>query len=135
MPPPQNSASPIDSGLSTPSVSNSAHKKTSMLSLGPLLKGSSSRRNLQGDKSDGKSGKESTRGRDTDKEKAERPKKDGEGRISVLIGRRRGKVWRGIPTRREPEGHNDDVRIKEGQILKGTRRRVGKDTELNRKKQ
>ncbi|THH07192.1 hypothetical protein EW146_g9392 [Bondarzewia mesenterica] len=92
MPPPQNSASPIDSSLSTPSVSNSAHKKTSMLSLGSLLKGSSSRRNLQGDKSDGKSGKESTRGRDTDKEKAERPKKDGEGRISVLMGRRRGKT-------------------------------------------
>ena len=90
--PTQSSISPIDSSLSTPSVTNSAQKKSSMLSLGSLLKGSSSKRNLQGDKSDGKSGKESTRSKDSDKEKDKSKKDDKEGRISVLMGRRRGKV-------------------------------------------
>ncbi|KAI0043563.1 hypothetical protein FA95DRAFT_1609296 [Auriscalpium vulgare] len=96
---PKQSASPIDSSMSTPPAPTSAHKKTSMLGLGSLLKGSSSKRNLHGDKSDaGKSDRESRRGKDTDKEKSdkEKAKKDdkdrSESRISVLMGRRRGKT-------------------------------------------
>ncbi|KAI0318052.1 hypothetical protein OF83DRAFT_1163637 [Amylostereum chailletii] len=86
------STSPIDSSLSTPSVPTSAHKKSSMLGLGSLLKGSSSKRNLQAD--DPRSDKESRRG--TDKEDTPKTKKDdkdrSESRISVLMGRRRGKT-------------------------------------------
>ncbi|TFK46040.1 hypothetical protein OE88DRAFT_1708135 [Heliocybe sulcata] len=66
------------------------HKKSSIMSLGSLLKGSSSRKSLQ-DKSDPKSGKES--GKASDKEKSKKDDKDrSESRISVLMGRKRGKT-------------------------------------------
>ena len=87
--------SPVDSSLSTPS---GAHKKTSIISLGSLLKGSTSRRNLQAGKDEPRSDRESRRARDTDggksdKEKAKKEEKDrSESRISVLMGRKRGKV-------------------------------------------
>ena len=87
--------SPVDSSLSTPS---GAHKKTSIISLGSLLKGSTSRRNLHAGKDEPKSDRESRRARDTDggksdKEKAKKEEKDrSESRISVLMGRKRGKV-------------------------------------------
>ena len=86
--------SPVDTSLSTPS---GAHKKSSIISLGSLLKGSSSRRNLQAGKDDPRSDKESRRGRDTDggksdKEKAKKDKDRSESRISVLMGRKRGQV-------------------------------------------
>ncbi|KAI0262949.1 hypothetical protein BC834DRAFT_889829 [Gloeopeniophorella convolvens] len=92
---PRELPSPVDNSMSTPS---GAHKKTSMLSLGSLLKGSSSRRNLQAGKDDSKSDRESRRGRDTDggksdKEKSKKDDKDrSESRISVLMGRKRGKT-------------------------------------------
>ncbi|KAH9967913.1 hypothetical protein BC827DRAFT_1152282 [Russula dissimulans] len=92
---PRDPVSPVDSSLSTPPA---AHKKSSLISLGSLLKGSSSRRNLQAGKDDPRSDKESRRGRDTDggksdKEKAKKEEKDrSESRISVLMGRKRGKV-------------------------------------------
>jgi dual specificity tyrosine-phosphorylation-regulated kinase 2/3/4 len=87
--------SPVDSSLSTPS---GAHKKTSIISLGSLLKGSTSRRNLQAGKDEPRGDRESRRARDTDggksdKEKAKKEEKDrSESRISVLMGRKRGKV-------------------------------------------
>ena len=87
--------SPVDSSLSTPP---SAHKKTSIISLSSLLKGSTSRRNLQAGKDEPRSDRESRRARDTDggksdKEKAKKEEKDrSESRISVLMGRKRGKV-------------------------------------------
>ncbi|EPQ58536.1 hypothetical protein GLOTRDRAFT_104421 [Gloeophyllum trabeum ATCC 11539] len=66
------------------------HKKSSIMSLGSLLKGSSSKRSLQ-DKSDPKSTKESSR--TSDKERAKKDDKDrSESRISVLMGRKRGKT-------------------------------------------
>lgn len=92
---PRDPVSPVDSSLSTPS---GAHKKSSIISLGSLLKGSSSRRNLQSGKDDPKSDRESRRARDTDggkseKEKAKKDDKDrSESRISMLMGRKRGKV-------------------------------------------
>ena len=67
-------------------------KKTSVFGLPSLLKGSSSRRSLHSDKekSDSKSGKEDGR---SDKEKGKKEDKDrSESRISVLMGRKRGKV-------------------------------------------
>ncbi len=87
--------SPVDSSLSTPP---GAHKKTSIISLSSLLKGSNSRRNLQAGKDEPRSDRESRRARDTDggksdKEKAKKEEKDrSESRISVLMGRKRGKV-------------------------------------------
>ena len=93
---PRDPVSPVDSSLSTPP---GAHKKSSIISLGSLLKGSSSRRNLQSGKDDPKSDKESRRARDTDggkseKEKAKKDDKDrSESRISMLMGRKRGKVY------------------------------------------
>ena len=87
--------SPVDSSLSTPPA---AHKKTSIMSLGSLLKGSTSRRNLQAGKDEPRSDRESRRARDTDggksdKEKSKKEEKDrSESRISVLMGRKRGKV-------------------------------------------
>ena len=92
---PRDPVSPVDSSLSTPP---GAHKKSSLISLGSLLKGSSSRRNLQAGKDEPRSDRESRRGRDTDggksdKEKAKKEEKDrSESRISVLMGRKRGKV-------------------------------------------
>jgi dual specificity tyrosine-phosphorylation-regulated kinase 2/3/4 len=87
--------SPVDSSLSTPP---GAHKKTSIISLSSLLKGSTSRRNLQAGKDEPRSDRESRRARDTDggksdKEKTKKEEKDrSESRISVLMGRKRGKV-------------------------------------------
>ncbi|KAH8983603.1 hypothetical protein EDB86DRAFT_242643 [Lactarius hatsudake] len=87
--------SPVDSSLSTPP---GAHKKSSIISLGSLLKGSSSRRNLQSGKDDPKSDREGRRARDTDggksdKEKVKKDDKDrSESRISMLMGRKRGKT-------------------------------------------
>jgi dual specificity tyrosine-phosphorylation-regulated kinase 2/3/4 len=65
--------------------------------LGSLLKGSSSRRNLQAGKDETRRDKESGRVRDTDggksdKEKAKKEKDRSESRISVLMGRKRGQV-------------------------------------------
>ena len=90
---------PNTSSLSTPST----NRKSSVLSLGipSLLKGSSSRKSLHGgDKSD--TGRDSDRdvgrSKQKDKEKTERSKlkkeekERSESRISVLMGRKRGKV-------------------------------------------
>ena len=101
---PRDPVSPVDSSLSTPP---GAHKKSSIISLGSLLKGSSSRRNLQSGKDDPKSDRESRRARDTDggksdKEKAKKDDKDrSESRISMLMGRKRGKVYYLLAIRRE----------------------------------
>ncbi|CAE6436620.1 unnamed protein product [Rhizoctonia solani] len=73
------------SGISGPP---SATKKTSVLNLGSLLKGSSSRKSMggSGDKSDtNKSGEEKERKKKEDKERSE-------SRISALMGRKRGKT-------------------------------------------
>lgn len=67
-------------------------KKSSVFGLPSLLKGSSSRRSLHSDKekSDSKSGRDDGR---SDKEKTKKDEKDrSESRISVLMGRKRGKV-------------------------------------------
>ncbi|KII88871.1 hypothetical protein PLICRDRAFT_175129 [Plicaturopsis crispa FD-325 SS-3] len=112
-------ASPNDysmSTLSTPSTPGTAHKKSSVLSLGlpSLLKGSSSRRSLHGDRSDSKEAKETQRAvRDAEKEKEKREKvekerqkkedKDrSESRISVLMGRRRGKTMSSTDRKMKP---------------------------------
>jgi dual specificity tyrosine-phosphorylation-regulated kinase 2/3/4 len=92
---PREPVSPVDSSLSTPP---GAHKKSSIISLGSLLKGSSSRRNLQAGKDEPRSDRESRRARDTDggksdKERVKKEEKDrSESRISALMGRKRGKV-------------------------------------------
>ncbi|KAF9228620.1 hypothetical protein BS17DRAFT_772257 [Gyrodon lividus] len=72
-------------------------KKSSVLSLGlPSLLKSSSRRSLHGDKSDTGTSKETRnnlRTRDAEKEKSKQDQKDrSESRISVLMGRKRGKT-------------------------------------------
>ncbi|KAK0445384.1 hypothetical protein EV421DRAFT_1890266 [Armillaria borealis] len=74
--------------------STSAHKKSSMLSLGlpSLLKGSSSRKSLHSDSRE--SVKDSPR-KDSEKARSEKKKEDkerSESRISVLMGRKRGKT-------------------------------------------
>ncbi|KAI0362771.1 hypothetical protein OH77DRAFT_1467846 [Trametes cingulata] len=84
-----------DTSLSSPVVPGSA-KKSSVLSLGlpSLLKGSSSRRSLHSDKekSDVKSGRENATS-SSDREKQKKDDKDrSESRISVLMGRKRGKT-------------------------------------------
>lgn len=90
---------PHTSSLSTPST----NRKSSVLSLGipSLLRGSSSRKSLHGgDKSDtGRdSDRDANRSKQKEKEKAERSKlkkeekERSESRISVLMGRKRGKV-------------------------------------------
>ena len=90
---------PSTSSLSTPST----NRKSSVLGLGipSLLKGSSSRKSLHGgDKSDtGKdSDRDANRSKQKEKEKTERSKlkkeekERSESRISVLMGRKRGKV-------------------------------------------
>jgi dual specificity tyrosine-phosphorylation-regulated kinase 2/3/4 len=92
---PREPVSPVDSSLSTPP---GAHKKSSIISLGSLLKGSSSRRNLQAGKDEPRSDRESRRTRDidggkSDKERGKKEEKDrSESRISALMGRKRGKV-------------------------------------------
>ena len=90
------SGSPVkDSSRTVPSTPAS-HKKSSVLSLGlPSLLKSSSRRSLHGDKSDtgGKETRDNLRARDAEKEKSKQDPKDrSESRISVLMGRKRGKV-------------------------------------------
>ena len=90
---------PSTSSLSTPST----NRKSSVLGLGipSLLKGSSSRKSLHGgDKSDtGRdSDRDTSRSKQKEREKAERSKlkkeekERSESRISVLMGRKRGKV-------------------------------------------
>ncbi|KAI9569102.1 hypothetical protein HD554DRAFT_2204797 [Boletus coccyginus] len=98
---PRTSGSPVkDSSRVVPSTPGS-HKKSSVLSLGlPSLLKSSSRRSLHGDKSDAGTGKETRdglRSRDAEKEKEKEkrkqdPKDRSESRISVLMGRKRGKT-------------------------------------------
>jgi dual specificity tyrosine-phosphorylation-regulated kinase 2/3/4 len=92
-----------DNSLSSPSTpgSASAHKKSSVLSLGSLLKGSSSRKSLHSDKSDYFPEKEGRQSFEKSREKAEKEKKKddkdrSESRISVLMGRKRGKVGRKV---------------------------------------
>ncbi|KZT11457.1 uncharacterized protein LAESUDRAFT_692333 [Laetiporus sulphureus 93-53] len=85
-----------DSRLLSPSATGPSQKKSSVLSLGlpSLLKSSSSRRSLHSDKekNDSKSGKED-QGSKSDKEKHKKDEKErSESRISVLMGRRRGKT-------------------------------------------
>ncbi|KAI6019703.1 hypothetical protein F5J12DRAFT_925847 [Pisolithus orientalis] len=84
-----------------PTTSSTSQKKSSVLSLGlpSLLKGSSSRRSLHGDRSDTGTGKEardsggSHKTREGEKAKAKQDLKDrSESRISVLMGRKRGKA-------------------------------------------
>ncbi|KAI0646766.1 hypothetical protein C8Q79DRAFT_1067692 [Trametes meyenii] len=83
-----------ETSLSSPTVPGSA-KKSSVLSLGlpSLLKGSSSRRSLHSDKekSDAKSGRENATS-SSDREKKKDDKDRSESRISVLMGRKRGKT-------------------------------------------
>lgn len=86
----------------SPLTPSTAQKKASVLSLGipSILKGSSSRRNLQSDKESSVS-KDSARMRKTAKEsdsdapksKKAEDRERSESRISVLMGRRRGKVF------------------------------------------
>ena len=90
-------SSPIRDPSRTAPNTPGSHKKSSVLSLGlPALLKSSSRRSLHGDKSDAGTGKEtrdSGRSRDAEKEKSKQDPKDrSESRISVLMGRKRGKV-------------------------------------------
>lgn len=91
------SHSPVhDTSMTSPSVSTS-HKKSSVLSLGlpSLLKGSSSRRSLHSDreKSDSKSARDTSTSKDSDRESKKKDDKDrSESRISVLMGRKRGKA-------------------------------------------
>lgn len=85
---PPSATSPIkDTPLTSPTT-----KKSSVFGLPSLLKGSSSRRSLHSDKekSDSRSAKEEAR---AEKEKHKKDEKDrSESRISVLMGRKRGKV-------------------------------------------
>ncbi|KAI0688750.1 hypothetical protein BC835DRAFT_285298 [Cytidiella melzeri] len=89
-------------------VPSSSHKKSSVLmGLPSLLKGSSSRRSLHSDKekSDAKSAKEEARhARDAEKERQKRDDKErSESRISVLMGRKRGKTLSSAqPKKQEP---------------------------------
>ena len=89
--------SPVKDPPRTAPTTPGSHKKSSVLSLGlPSLLKSSSRRSLHGDKSDAGTGKETRdglRSRDPEKEKSKQDPKDrSESRISVLMGRKRGKV-------------------------------------------
>jgi dual specificity tyrosine-phosphorylation-regulated kinase 2/3/4 len=104
------SSPPKDYNYPSQSVPGSSQKKSSVLSLGipSLLKGSSSRRSLHINKSDSKDSlNESKRAKDAEKsereaaketaklqkEKQKKEDKDrSESRISVMMGRKRGKV-------------------------------------------
>ncbi|KAG1883074.1 hypothetical protein F4604DRAFT_1649791 [Suillus subluteus] len=86
-----------ESSRAVPITPASSQKKSSVLSLGlPSLLKSSSRRSLHGDKSDpgtSKESKESARSKDSEKEKSKQDQKDrSESRISLLMGRKRGKT-------------------------------------------
>ncbi|TCD60316.1 hypothetical protein EIP91_010354 [Steccherinum ochraceum] len=77
------------------SIPGSAHKKSSVLSLGlpSLLKGSSSRRSLHSDRDKNEAKSPKGEGKSSDKEKPKKDEKDrSESRISVLMGRKRGKT-------------------------------------------
>jgi dual specificity tyrosine-phosphorylation-regulated kinase 2/3/4 len=67
-----------------------------MLSLGlpSLLKGSSSRRSLQTEKSESssKEGEKPSRKEQSSGKKSDKEKSEGQGRLSVLMVRKRGKV-------------------------------------------
>lgn len=100
---PKSGSSPTEPSNNTSLSTPSTNRKSSMLSLGipSLLKGSSSRKSLHaGDKSDtGRdSDRDANRSKQKEKEKAERSrlkkeeKERSESRISVLMGRKRGKV-------------------------------------------
>ncbi|OBZ75716.1 Dual specificity protein kinase pom1 [Grifola frondosa] len=96
-----------DMGIVSPVIPGSA-KKSSVLSLGlpSLLKGSSSRRSLHSDKekSDAKSSRENHHASHSDKDKHKKEERDrSESRISVLMGRKRGKTLSsGTPKKPEP---------------------------------
>jgi len=83
-----------ESSRTVPTTPASSQKKSSVLSLGlPSLLKSSSRRSLHGDKSDPGTSKESARSKESEKEKSKQDQKDrSESRISLLMGRKRGKV-------------------------------------------
>ncbi|KAG2366772.1 hypothetical protein BDR07DRAFT_1479787 [Suillus spraguei] len=84
-----------ESSRTVPTTPASSQKKSSVLSLGlPSLLKSSSRRSLHGDKSDTtKEVKEGARSKDSEKEKSKQDQKDrSESRISLLMGRKRGKT-------------------------------------------
>ncbi|KAG2149278.1 hypothetical protein DEU56DRAFT_781420 [Suillus clintonianus] len=83
-----------ESSRAVPTTPASSQKKSSVLSLGlPSLLKSSSRRSLHGDKSDNGTSKESARSKDLEKEKSKQDQKErSESRISVLMGRKRGKT-------------------------------------------
>lgn len=94
-----------------PTTSSTSQKKSSVLSLGlpSLLKGSSSRRSLHGDRSDTGTGKEardsggSHKTREGEKAKAKQDLKDrSESRISVLMGRKRGKTLSSTDPKKAP---------------------------------
>ncbi|CDO74724.1 hypothetical protein BN946_scf184593.g6 [Trametes cinnabarina] len=80
-----------DSSFLSPTVPGSA-KKSSVLSLGlpSLLKGSSSRRSLHSDKEKSSSRDNATSSSDREKKKDDKDRS--ESRISVLMGRKRGKT-------------------------------------------
>lgn len=85
-----------DVSLSSPSGTTS-HRKSSVLSLGlpSLLKGSSSRRSLQAEKSEASSretDKQSSRKDQSSGKKSDKEKSEGQGRLSSLMVRKRGKV-------------------------------------------
>lgn len=84
-----------DVSLSSPSGTTS-HRKSSVLSLGlpSLLKGSSSRRSLQADKSESSSreAEKAARKEQSSSKKSDKEKSEGQGRLSVLMVRKRGKV-------------------------------------------
>ncbi|RDX45433.1 hypothetical protein OH76DRAFT_1486267 [Lentinus brumalis] len=92
---PTSMSPPKDTNLHPHAVPGSA-KKSSVLSLGSLLKGSSSKRSLHSDreKSDAaKSSRESGAATSSDEKKSKKDDKDrSESRISVLMGRKRGKT-------------------------------------------
>jgi dual specificity tyrosine-phosphorylation-regulated kinase 2/3/4 len=90
--------SPTDASLSSPATPGSTQKKSSVLSLG-FLRGSSSRKSLQSDReqADVKAERESRRLTKEAEKLAEKDRKKdekdrSESRISVLMGRKRGKV-------------------------------------------
>lgn len=109
-------SSPVKDASRTAPTTPGSHKKSSVLSLGlPSLLKSSSRRSLHGDKSDAGTGKETRdglRSRDSEKEKSKQDPKDrSESRISVLMGRKRGKVSGEWSSRGNTNGIRQDVVI------------------------
>ncbi|KAI0807072.1 hypothetical protein C8Q74DRAFT_1362620 [Fomes fomentarius] len=104
-----------DTSFSSPTVPGST-RKSSVLSLGlpSLLKGSSSRRSLHSDKekSDAKSGREAATS--SDEKKSKKDDKDrSESRISVLMGRKRGKT---LSSAQQPPKKSEPVAMPPMQI-------------------